>query len=432
MKTGVMSIRHILRLRLRRVASGMAVLAVSLCALFPEKLSSFSLDRTGGDGILSDDLQRQLAKIRKSAPSAGAADPKSLAFLFLTDGNIVHDDLWRRWFESSSGDWTEKASIYVHIPNLLEKSLDDRPRTFLRELNPFFCQRIIPSVITRKFHRHHAMIQLLMHAFVNPHNSHFIFISGDGSIPLKSFDAVYEELIEENKSRTCLAPPKDAKKAWAPFARDERTNIQESDMYKAFLWSSYGRYHVAFLLANTEMLSDWYDAHVQSGDLTAGAAHELLLPTFLNSHVAPDELSDCHSRALLDEEGSSLDDPADAADNIESAWGCCPTYARWQTDFLAVDDPRAVLAPTFAKTPHSHGVYELFQEGALEELAGAPHFLVLHGVAANATVIMDGGTALHLALPLADALPSILDYQEMRIVFEEEDLITERGCIVNH
>uniref|UniRef100_A0A7S1ZIR3 Protein xylosyltransferase n=1 Tax=Trieres chinensis TaxID=1514140 RepID=A0A7S1ZIR3_TRICV len=428
-------VRAVVRLRPNHVAASVGILLLSFTAFLSNEFGSRAPSVISTDqGVLGREFLRNLAEIRSTLPGAMAADPRKVAFLFLTEGgSIAHEGAWRRWFESSGAskdDWKEKANIYVHVKNSPDERLEGRPRTWLDDLGNFFCSRVIPSVVSDRFHLHHAMMQLLMYGYVDPNNSHFIFV-GDGSVPLKSFDDLYLELSEEDRSRTCLAPPGEAREAWAPFAYDPRVAaVPPEDRYKGSLWSSYGRSHVAFLLSNTDELSEWYDAHSERGAIRSGTAGELLLPTFLNSHVHPDEISDCHTRALIGEEGSSLDDPADEADNEGSAWGCCNAYVRSDAEAdLSPRDPRSVLAPEFAKEAlNTDGAYEVLHESTLREVAKAPHFLTLRKVARNAVVVMESGAKVALEY----ALPEVLGYEERRDEQEEKEEMGKRKCIVNH
>ena len=57
---------------------------------------------------------------------------------------------------------------------------------------------ISPNVnITRIY----SMIQLLLYAHSDPENTHFIFISDSAIPPVKTFDQVYTDLVNDQTSR---------------------------------------------------------------------------------------------------------------------------------------------------------------------------------------------------------------------------------------
>ena len=63
---------------------------------------------------------------------------------------------------------------------------------------------VIPSVQTiihNKVHESTSMIQLLLYAHSDPENTHFIFISDSAIPPVKTFDQVYTDLVNDQTSR---------------------------------------------------------------------------------------------------------------------------------------------------------------------------------------------------------------------------------------
>lgn len=391
----------------------------------------FRLAAGGGDGrqeggILSNDLLRQLTEVkfndREETSDGGTLHPdggkttkekkKKVAFLFLIRDSVAHQDLWTKWFESSTqGDWKDRANVYVHI----KPSDEERPRTTIPDLAPLFCDRVIPSVRTKWFFLHHAMMQLMLYSYIQRDNTHFVFVS-DSSVPLKSFDRVYDELVnKDDRSRVCHADPGEGRGAWKPFSTDPRVRgaVGVLDMSKASLWSSYSRHHVRYLLENAETLAEWYGGYMDAVSHRWGAADEMLLPTLLRTHVSEEELSDCHgtigvggpmplessaqSRSLAEEQESKADEipPSPSKDKavVESRRLCCTHAEKWvdtnTRDMNVI--PREGLSPLFDASQCSGGpcVYTKLSHAELKELTQMEGVLFLRKVAKEAIIFTE-------------------------------------------
>lgn len=459
--------KYRIRLRPDRIALAFSVALLGCAVLVKDVFLGFRPDLRGG-GILSEDLLRQLAEIRTSPPEPEAVGDKTVAFMFLTDGDIVEQELWQEWFEaSSSGDWRAKANIYVHVKNDEaselygggDESSGISPRTILPDLGPFFCPRVIPSVRTKKFFLHHAMMQLLLRAYMNPSNAYFVFIS-DASIPVKSFDDVYEELIGEKHSRVCSAHDHEAEAVWDIMRNDPRTQsllekkpgMDRTAVGKGSLWSGYARRHVALLLSNAEAMAEWYGAYVDAPHHRYGAADEIMLPTLLRKAMeesGEDGLSSCHSDLpakaaatirTLKATIRTLPAPSTSTTTKRSLGhktpppenACCPTYEKW--GIVSPASPYFLLAPDFASRQCSElpCLHEEIDIMSLQELSQAEHVLFMRKMAKNVKVKTKDGIK-----GLRDVLPGLLGYRGNRgyqLNWDKEGQGGTQGytCRVNH
>lgn len=400
-----------------------------------------------GGGILSEDLLRQLSEVKfddGERKEKAKEKKKKVAFLFVIRDSVAHQDLWTKWFESSTqGDWRDRVSIYVHI----KPGEDKRPRTTIPDLAPLFCDRIIPSVRTKWFFLHHAMMQLLLYSYIQRDNTHFVFVS-DSSVPLKSFDRVYDELVNKDaRSRVCHADPGEGRGAWKSFSTDPRVRgtVDVMDMSKASLWSSYSRTHVRYLLENAETLADWYGGYMDAPSHRWGAADEMLLPTLLRTHVSEEELSDCHGTIgvggplpVAENRGRALAEDSEAEGStsqtvVESRRLCCPHAEKWGDGNTGkmTPIPRAGLSPLWDAYGCSGGPckYTKLNHAQLKEMTQMESVMFLRKVSGDATILNEE----QKWVPLEDALGGLIGISNASKQGEEEQLPKiKHFCAVNH
>jgi len=405
------------------------------------------ISRSGVDGgVLSEELLRQLSEVKFDDLEKRREKKKKVAFLFLIRDSVPHQDLWRKWFESSTkGDWRDYANVYVHI----KPSEESRPRTTIPDLDSLFCDRVIPSVRSKWFFLHHAMMQLLLYSYIQRDNAHFVFVS-DTSVPLKSFDQVYDELVEKDRrSRICHADPGEGRGAWKPFSADPRVrgSVDVMDMSKSSLWSSYSRAHVRYLLEHAETLADWYGGYMDAPSHQLGAADEMLLPTMLRTHVAEEEMSDCHGsfdvggassqsqrRALAEGEGEKSTAgaavaPSSALEALDSRRLCCPHAEKWGDGNTGEikSMPRPGLYPLWDAHQCVGGPceYEKLNTDELKEMTQMAGVLFLRKVPKNAQVFTKENTWI----PLEEALGDMLAFKGGQ---EDQLPKMKHFCAVNH
>lgn len=113
-----------------------------------------------------------------------------LAFLFLTIGNVYHEEHWKDFFRG----YEKFYSVYVHAKE--EKTVT----------SPFFKPHLISEhVPTSWANTMKAQIALLKEALKDPHNAKFIFLS-ESTIPLQDFSLVYKTVNGTPKSMFKVQP----------------------------------------------------------------------------------------------------------------------------------------------------------------------------------------------------------------------------------
>ena len=239
--------------------------------------------------------------------------------MFLSTAGIHHDALWEQWFVGSGvkedvRTLEERASIYVH-------ATDAGPLRLSPTLSPFFNQWVIPSVQTEYYSNlFDAMIQLLLYAHSDPENTHFIFIS-DSAIPVKTFDQVYSDLVNDQTSRFCLRSNKRAHLVWSRFPS---LDLPAEFHRESEMWSSLSRAHVTEVINHLNQdLIVWQrtnsERNMQPGP-KAGAPDEIFLPTFLQKVIGTKAFNTCHSAV----------EDTDKEDFMDGKYmGCCPTFVQW-------------------------------------------------------------------------------------------------------
>jgi hypothetical protein len=239
------------------------------------------------------------------------------------------------------------------------------------------------------------MMHLLKTAYnANGKAAHFVFLSGN-SIPLKSFDFVYNELMTSDKSRFCLSGISEVMRAWGQIY--QQLGLSKKDLAKGGQWSIISRKHVKLILEHEETLSTWNEAFIdarKSNVSPIGAPDATFFPAIIHQ-FAKEEFHTCDGE--LKPEGN------------DHGYGCCPTVTKWvkrgedvinstNTGIFKYRQPCSVNG-----YPNSPCTFNSFREDALREQIDKPFSLFLRKVDASATVQADSGEVL----PLAEALPML-------------------------
>ena len=208
-------------------------------------------------------------------PQKERRTPK-VSFLFLTTGGM-NEDLWSRWFPMDE----DRHSIFVHsVP----------AKDGVVPLGPYFCPYAIPSLDTRWCDLHNAMMQTLLHAYHHdPDAKQFIFVSTT-SIPLVSFDELYDSLIADgDKSRICFTHPNAAQRIFKEYHVE--LGLQLNQTGKAEMWFGLSRRHVKILLRSRDSMDYWNTKFQFHG---IGCPDETMIPTALLHQIdASSELKQC-------------------------------------------------------------------------------------------------------------------------------------------
>ncbi len=163
-----------------------------------------------------------------------------LAFLFLTIGNLNHEEHWKDFLNG----YEHQYSLYVHAKN--KKNVT----------SPFLKPYVIPETVQTSWsHTMKAQIALLKEALKDPQNGKFVFLS-ESTIPLQNFAKVYRVLFSTPKSIFKTQPnphlniytPKDA-----PHSRMV-PGIQLKYQQKHSQWIVLNRKHAALLVASAKYL----------------------------------------------------------------------------------------------------------------------------------------------------------------------------------
>lgn len=151
-----------------------------------------------------------------------------IAFLFLTIGNIYHEDLWKRFFHRQE----EKYSIYIHSKTKQKKSI-------------FKKHEIKAKIPTTWQNTMRAQIALLKEALRDPDNQKFVFLS-ESTIPLQTFDYVYKTLTADNLSRFDYYPNYHKDRNFKP--------IPFNQQYKNSQWVVLNRKHAQLMINDQRYL----------------------------------------------------------------------------------------------------------------------------------------------------------------------------------
>ena len=174
-------------------------------------------------------------------------------------------------------------------------------------LGPYFCPYAIPSLETRWCDLHNAMMQTLLHAYHHdPDAKQFIFVSTT-SIPLVSFDELYDSLIADgDKSRICFTHPNAAQRIFKEYHVELGLELNQTG--KAEMWFDLSRRHVEILLRSRDSMDYWNTKFQFHG---IGCPDETMIPTALLHRidalselkqctpVGPDSLNTCCTHAVF-------------------------------------------------------------------------------------------------------------------------------------
>lgn len=176
-----------------------------------------------------------------------------LAFLFLTINSIYHEALWTDFFALHESQY----SIYVHPKKPLEHD------SFFK---PF---ELSQTVETTWANTMNAQIELLKEALKDSNNEKFIFVS-ESTIPLQSFDYIYEVLMAHSKSQFFFEPNYHSVRVWRSIAAD--------DVLKNSQWIVLNRKHAELMVSDTELITHFIaSCHDQEHyPSTLLARHQLL------------------------------------------------------------------------------------------------------------------------------------------------------------
>lgn len=188
-----------------------------------------------------------------------------LAFLFLTITDINHENYWRDFFKG----YENKYTIYVHAKEQVG--------------NNWFKQFELPYKIENSWARTmRCQIGMLKEALKDPENQMFIYCSHN-TIPLQSFDFIYNELIGLKKTVFYYEknPHMDATNKRFYNPRRVLKPIPEDLQYKNTQWVILNRKHAEMMVNDTDVVA-----------IISGYPHdqEHYPSTFLNIHNMLDEV----------------------------------------------------------------------------------------------------------------------------------------------
>lgn len=155
-----------------------------------------------------------------------------IAFLFLIISNIYHESYWKSFFRGHE----QHCSMYVHAKNNMP-------------LDSYLAEHAIGHTApTTWAHTMQAQIELLREALKDVENQKFVFVS-ESTIPLQSFDTVYNKLNGNNLSRFAFAKN--------PFTNSQTRNslpIPTEQQYFNFQWIILNRSHAQLMVDDREYI----------------------------------------------------------------------------------------------------------------------------------------------------------------------------------
>lgn len=315
---------------------------------------SISNNVTSSSGIIDNDIINHYNNNNRTMKRI-----PSIAFLFLVD-KPMNEEIWERWFHDATD--RQMYSIFVHYgkrPVVLTEEEQQQQiqlnttgdsslcntttSSIIPHLGRFFCQYFIPSLQTEWYWLYDAQMQLLQYSYNDDrYATQFVYVS-DTSIPLISFNEMYERLIlstnksnnnsnddndhdiqnrtvetTQQKSRFCLTDNQQRlERAWKNPSR--KLNISMNHVKKAEMWSIITRPHVFILLQEKVLLDIWnntfYSTWIHNNKTHVGAPDETLFPTML------------HIKSLSSEQQQYMEQNC-TNDRIST---CCSTMILWNT-----------------------------------------------------------------------------------------------------
>lgn len=164
-----------------------------------------------------------------------------IAFLFLTVGNIHHEDYWRDFFNRHEAQY----SVYVHTKAPIADNSWFKPHEMSK------------TVATTWANTMKAQIEMLREALKDPENEKFVFAS-ETTIPLRPFEAVYTALMEQSESMLYYAPNPHINRNntnYAPqYAHRNLEPIPAKRQFKNAQWVVLNRKHAQLMVDDTEII----------------------------------------------------------------------------------------------------------------------------------------------------------------------------------
>ncbi|KAL4515851.1 hypothetical protein Ndes2437A_g06570 [Nannochloris sp. 'desiccata'] len=234
-------------------------------------------------------------------PCAQALGIKKVALMFLTTGDLYHEQTWRLWFKSAVNviPAQSMATSLCHAEGasakLMEATAACRPGPNANQTNNIIAQQHIFSVYIHappsfrgydfeslwagKLVRHrvktswgaHTLVEatrhLLWEAFRDPLNTRFLLLS-ESDIPLYDPLTLWQQLQSETKSRLDTCKHQETS-PWRWDPRMETANLRFHHWRKSPQWMTMTRDHVELVLADKEVYrkferhcwSSWDDKH---------------------------------------------------------------------------------------------------------------------------------------------------------------------------
>ncbi len=153
-----------------------------------------------------------------------------IAFLFLIVSNIYHESIWLNFFNHHQNQY----SIYIH-------SKESMPN------NSAFKQFELPTKIPTSWtNTMDAQMELLREALKDKDNQKFIFLS-ETTIPIQTFDFVYETLMASSKSQFDFAPNHISGRFWE--------SIESQKAFKNSQWVVLNRKHAELMVKDNSIIN---------------------------------------------------------------------------------------------------------------------------------------------------------------------------------
>ncbi len=160
-----------------------------------------------------------------------------IAYLFLIYNRIVHEDLWKLFFDSAP---TDQYSIYIHYKQ-------DVPLTHFEAYKLKDCVETKYADISLI----HAQNKLLEHALKDEAHTHFVFVS-QSCIPVKPFSYI-SQFLQPEYSYFNMTPQSQC----FPRCNPTLKHIERRFIQKAHQWCILNRKHALLMVEHTEYIQ-WF------------------------------------------------------------------------------------------------------------------------------------------------------------------------------
>ena len=218
-------------------------------------------------------------EVLKSSPDqcAQALGINKVALMFLTTGDLYHEQTWRLWFKSAA-DVIPAQSMATSIcqaegasARLMDATAACRPGPNANQTNNIIAQQHIVQHRVKASWGSHTLVEatrhLLWEAFKDPLNTRFLLLS-ESDIPLYDPLTLWQQLQSETKSRLDTCKHQETS-PWRWDPRMETANLRFHHWRKSPQWMSMTRDHVSLVLADEEVYrkferhcwSSWDDKH---------------------------------------------------------------------------------------------------------------------------------------------------------------------------